>query len=65
MLEIALPALQIAWMGMVTTLFELTINAEYWLYETFWIGVCSNLFEACGAIPGIGPITDTVWGMIG
>jgi hypothetical protein len=62
--EVLMATFQIAWMGFVTTGFELMIDIMYMCYDTFWMGIIGNLCDAGISIPGIGPIIDTIWGMI-
>ncbi len=62
-IEMLMTMFQVAWMGIVTTLFELTIDMLYMFYDTCWMGVIGNICDAMISIPGIGPIVDTVWEM--
>lgn len=63
-IEMLMAMFQVSWMGIVTTVFELWIDMLYMCYDTFWMGVLGNLCDAIISIPGIGPIFDTIWGMI-
>jgi len=63
-IEMLMAVFQIAWMGIVTTLFEFLIDILYMCYDGLWMGFVGNMCDAFISIPGIGPIVDTIWGML-
>ncbi|MDY6986269.1 MAG: hypothetical protein SVE93_07755 [Candidatus Thermoplasmatota archaeon] len=63
-IEMLMAMFQVAWMGCVTTGFEIMIDMLYMCYDTFWMGVLGNMCDAIISIPVIGPMFDTMWGMI-
>lgn len=64
MFEVLMAMFPVAWMGIVTTCFEWTIDILYMCYDTFWMGFVGNCCDALISFPMVGNIVDTIWGLI-